>query len=193
MSSAGPNSGGTFANVPVSGAFIWGSLSNAGASDNTYAFSSYGGGLSLTESDQLKATNFGFSIPGGATINGVVVEIEKKVSSAAFNTKDKTVQLVKGGTASGNNKASASVWPTSDAYSTYGSSSDLWGLTLTDSDINASNFGVIVTIQSDGTGKSSYAAYVDHIRITVYYTAGSSFIASKQRPIQQAIKRSNFY
>jgi hypothetical protein len=32
----------------------------------------------LKTSHYLKATNFGFSIPAGAIINGIVVEIEKR-------------------------------------------------------------------------------------------------------------------
>ncbi len=38
-------------------------------------FSAYNPGL--TTSHYLKATNFGFSIPSGATINGILVEVEK--------------------------------------------------------------------------------------------------------------------
>lgn len=171
MSSSGPNSGGTFGTITV-GFYPWYNVSNAGAPDNVYAVMPYSSGGPLTESYQLKATNFGFAIPSGATIDGIVVEIEKKCSNAAYSSKDKTVSLVKGGSVSGSNKASASVWPTSDTYSTYGGATDLWGLTWTDANINSSDFGVVLSVQCNATGKSSVTHYVDHIRITVYYTEG---------------------
>ena len=171
MSSSGPNSGGTFDNIAGS-PWPWGYTSNAAASDNSYALFGYGSGIPLTESGRLAATNFGFAIPSGATIDGIVVEVEKKCSNAAYSSKDKTVSLVKGGSVSGDNKASASVWPTSDAYSTYGGATDLWGLTWTDTDINATNFGAVISVQCNATGKSSVVHSIDHIRITVYYTEG---------------------
>jgi len=51
-------------------------------------YSVYGTGLSTIISHYLKATNFGFSIPSGATINGIFVEVEvkKAESSNSYNT-----------------------------------------------------------------------------------------------------------
>jgi photosystem II stability/assembly factor-like uncharacterized protein len=80
---------------------------------------------------------------------------------------DTTVKLVKGGAVVGDNKADAANWPGADAYTTYGGAADLWGTTLTVSDVNANNFGVVVSATRGNGAKS----YVDHIRITVYYTA----------------------
>src|SRR5213075_329680 len=87
-------------------------------------------------------TNAGFSIPGGSTIDGIVCEVEVAcdVSGAM---QDFTVHLTKNGSADvGSEKADATTYPTSDAYKTYGSSSDLWGATWTASDINSANFGL---------------------------------------------------
>jgi len=151
----------------------WTNPGNAVASDNIYATMLLSSSTVTVWGNFLQVTNFGFSIPTGATINGITVGIERKVSSTSFNPKDHTVKLVKGGTIQGNNKASASVYPTSDAYATYGSSSDLWGLTLTDTDVNASTFGVAISCQCDVTAKSATAFSIDHIRITVDYTVSS--------------------
>lgn len=140
----------------------WSNVSNAGASDNAYATASLS---PTTQSHYLKATNFGFSIPAGAAISGIVVEVERKESGAGV-AQDNRVRIVKGGTIGTTDKASASEWPTSDAYATYGSDIDLWGETWTVDDINASNFGVAVSalgLTNSGT------ASIDHIRITVYY------------------------
>ena len=178
MSSSGPNSPGTLdasSSAAGGGSSLWSNASNAGASDNSYATCSQSS-ASIGSFD-LKATNFGFSIPGGSTINGIVVEVERKssVDSGSNFTRDKLVKLIKGGSVSGTDKADTSTHhPTADAYATYGGVADLWGLTLTDSDVNASNFGVCWVSQNGPSvpPKSGRMVSVDHIRITVYYTAG---------------------
>jgi len=139
----------------------WSNVSNAGASDNSYATANTS---TSVQTHYLKATNFGFSIPAGAAIQGIVVEIEHK-ESAALVARDNRVRIVKGGTIGSTDKASATEWPTTDAYATYGSDIDLWGETWTVSDINSSGFGVAVSALGLGGGTAS----VDHIRITVYY------------------------
>ncbi len=157
--SSGPRSGSTFVNE-VYGDRVWNNPGNAAASDNAYATPS-----DLTElTDYLKATDFGFSISAGATIDGIVAEIEKK--DDCTDVHDTVVQLVKGGTITGNNKASGAVWSATDTYTTYGGSSDLWGLTFSTTDINATTFGMAFVAAPQACNIT-----VDHMRITVYYTA----------------------
>jgi hypothetical protein len=149
----------------------WSTINNAFASDNAYA---QGQALANAVSPitNLRVTNFGFSVPSGATIDGVVCEIERKINSTFRNSRDGVVQLTKNGTNTvGSNKASATVWPLSDAYATYGAAADLWGTTWTDSDINASTFGVVINGVRDSGKAGSTIWNVDHVRITVYYTA----------------------
>ena len=57
------------------------------------------------------------------------------------------VKLIKGGSQSGDNKASGNSLPTSVGNVNFGGASDLWGNTLSDSDINASNFGIAVQLK----------------------------------------------
>lgn len=116
-------------------------------------------------SHYLKATNFGFSIPGGSTIEGIVVEVERKESGSNV-AKDYRVRIIKGGSIGSTDKANASEWPTSDTYQSYGAFNDVWGETWSASDINDSGFGVAIAALGLGTG----TAYIDHIRITVYYS-----------------------
>lgn len=113
----------------------------------------------------LDCTTFGFAVPTGATITGITVSIERS-GTVSNDAADTTVQLIKGGTAQGNNKASASKWPTTDAVATYGGAADLWGLALTASDVNATNFGV--TIRANATAGSTVR--VDHVQITVHFS-----------------------
>ena len=61
-------------------------------------------------------------------------------------------KLIKGGSQSGDNKASNTSIPTSVGNVDFGGASDLWGNTLSDSDINASNFGIAVQITWDLAG-----------------------------------------
>jgi hypothetical protein len=70
----------------------------------------------------------------------------------AVATNFNSVRLVKGGVISGDNKATGSI-TTSDAYYSFGGAADKWGLTLTESDVEASTFGVVVSF--NGTGNSS--------------------------------------
>ncbi len=169
MASAGPFSPSTI--VSTAGPFgAWSTPSNAGASDDSRTTCALGSGVSGT--NPLDVTGYDdFNIPSDATINGIVVEIEKSCTSTSGSPNDATIQLIKGGTASGTNKASATTWPTTDAYSTYGGAADLWGLAWSPSDINASNFGVRIQAQKTGL-KTSTTVRVDHVRITVYYTEG---------------------
>jgi len=112
-------------------------------------------------SKYLIGTNYGFAIPTGSTIVGIKVEIEE--STGPYGSVENSVKIIKGGTISGDDKSTGATLPTNDAYVTYGSSTDLWGLTWTAEDINLATFGV-------GFSAVGGIASVDHIRITVYYT-----------------------
>lgn len=151
----------------------WTNPSNIKASDNAYATKV----IEHTElgspipSEYLTATNFGFALPESSTPVGIGVEIERK-SSVESNLKDFAVALVKASvvqTSSNQTKALAELWPTSDAYATYGSASDLWSNTFTATQINASTFGAAISVTKNKP-TSSPTASVDHIRVTVYYT-----------------------
>jgi hypothetical protein len=120
----------------------------------------------------LTSTQFGFvssvtpgDIPPTATISGIVVQVKRKASTGKVN--DFSVLIVKGGTAGGTQKATATLWPASLTYATYGSSSDLWGLSWTVADITAANFGVQIQARGKTTGTNT--AEIDNIKITVYY------------------------
>ena len=122
-------------------------------------------------SDAVFLTNFNFSIPTGSTINGIKVEINRKYQVANY-VQDYYVKLIKAGSPIGNNKASASLWPSSLNVATYGNSTDLWGSTWTASDINSSNFGVMV--QTSLSNAFNATAAIDYVRVTISYTAGAT-------------------
>lgn len=153
---------GTLANDATIGSETWTSPSNAGADDGSFATVFMDGHVT---SKYLKATNFGFSIPTGSTVAGIVVEVERVRDSGG--TSDFAARIVKGGSIGSTNKSTGSLLPNTPGIKTFGSSSDLWGESWTPADINASNFGFVYACD-EGTFTN---AGVDFIRITVYYTA----------------------
>lgn len=141
----------------------WNTPTNIYSSNNAYAWA----GLARGEYTYwLRATTFGFSIPDGATIDGIVAEFEKKATGSGI--VDFSVRIVMAGFEQGDEKKLLSYWPTSDTYISHGGAADLWGLGWNPAAINASNFGVSISARMSITGEQ--AAYIDHVRITVYYT-----------------------
>ena len=164
---AGPLSGSAFSNFAIGGSKqSWVNAGNVVASDNVYATFGNISGPVGGYTDYLVVKGFGFAIPGGATITGILVEVER--SDANSNTSDFQVNIVKNNIIGATNKAVAALWPTADAYQSYGSSSDLWGNTWTTADINSAGFGVAIAAQRGATGGPT-AGKVDHVRISVTY------------------------
>ncbi|MGA2418146.1 MAG: hypothetical protein ABSF55_02825, partial [Candidatus Staskawiczbacteria bacterium] len=183
-SSQGPNNGSTFADNATVGTLTWSNPSNAQTSNDVYAVAtSAGPGPQPTH--YLKATNFGFSIPTGATINGIEVKVERDTTSTSV--KDNGVYLVKNtgltgtdhsitsSSASGFTSCSSPATGTgcwlqnTETIVTYGSSTDLWGTTWTPSDINNTATGIVFSA-SRTAGSNSRTISVDNINIKVYYT-----------------------
>lgn len=150
------------------GTRTWVNVGNIGANDAVYANVS----MSAADSHYAKSTNASFGIPTTATIRGIVLEIEGKDTGATGAISDKIVRLVKGGTVSGDNKFNGDIWTASDTVYTYGSSTDLWGLSLTPTDVNASNFGSVLQVTKSTGGFGT--ANVDYVRMTVYYDLPTS-------------------
>lgn len=166
MPSTGPNNPGTDGSAALSGSsHTWfGTVNITGASDANGSYSVIGNGA---WTNYLTATNFGFSIPSGATIDGIVVEWRKKVDTPIV--VDQSVKIVKGGSIIGNEKGDGvTQWSGTYGYISYGGSSDLWGTTWSESDIEASGFGC--GIAALGGAPTGGIPYVEHCRITVYYT-----------------------
>ena len=165
---------------------------NVTASDNVYATASH-----CDCCDQntqcLTVSDFGFAIPAGSVIEGIVLEVEKRRSAGGSGiVEDNGLQIMKGGVLTGPNKSQYGVdWPATDTYVSYGSSTDLWGTTWTVADINASNFGVSLASISYVCG-ATISTGIDHVRMTVYYTTttgisekaeGSGSIVSYPNPV----------
>ena len=170
MPSQGPNSCVTGADDNSYGTDIWllpGNITVSDDSRSTVAIT--------TGTHYLNAQDFGFTIPTGATINGIVVEWEKSAASSGRGfaaVKDDRIRIIKAGSVGATDKSDNTAWSTTDTYVSYGSSTDLWGETWTVSNINGTDFGAVLAAKLSGAGTNT--ARVDHVRITVYYTAASS-------------------
>ena len=167
---------GAGANVdyPVGDSAIWANPGNITSSDNSYATTSFTYGYATTN-DYLKASNFGFSIGSGDTINGITVAIERKATNIIT---DVVVYILNGDGSAGigsTNRSAGATWNTTEGVVNFGGSSDVWGATWTPAKVNSSNFGVVFRCAGGSTGFGDVdTAYVDHVEITINYTAGSS-------------------
>ncbi len=158
----------TCSNNTGTGTAAWGTTANALASDNAYSSATLG--ASVTSNYLVCTTPSGVSIPSGAGITGIEVNVERSSSSGAVgvNILDNAVYLVKNNVILDNlNKAQATVWTTGDTVITYGNSADLWQNTWKVSDFSGA-FGVAFSAKNTGTVSAN--GRVDHIQIRIHYT-----------------------
>jgi len=157
-----PSSNGIDAGI---GTIDWNNGSDAYTSNNVRAYTNTM--INGDKSYYLTETNFGFAIPSTATIDGIVVEVERR-DNGSGNIMDNSIKIIQGGSIIGSQHSAGGNWPSSDTYKTYGNATDLWGTTWLYSDINASNFGIAISCKKAGAGNNQ--GEIDHVRITIYYT-----------------------
>ena len=153
----------------------WANPSNAGSQSDTYADNEgSNAGSGFDYSQYLKCTNFNIDIGENKTVLGVQVEIDK-CANGVNKSWDHQVYLVKGGIIQSNttNKAvTGTDWDDSDSdtYVSYGGADDLWGCTLSESDVESSGFGVAIS------SKTMFRALgkIDHVRILISYETTNS-------------------
>jgi hypothetical protein len=177
MTTVGPNIAGTGgAGTKTSSTFTWAGTTNITADDGVFA-------TVTTDTTTghftqwLIASNFGFSLPAGAVIDGVTVQVKAK----ALNASRANVNEIRLGTISGTTFTSqtasqdnAIALPTTISTRTFGGSTDDWGYTggLTSTILNASNFCVAYSIEVQGAAATTVS--VDMIQVTIDYTPDAS-------------------
>lgn len=143
---------------------VWANPTSAGVSDNAYATTT---AYSNIVTDELLCSNFGFAIPTGSVVGGISLSIERKAGSNS-GAVDSLVTLRQGSTR-GTNLASSTAWGKSDAVVTYGSTTELWGLAWTPTNINSSlYFGPVFAAKGNISRTNTLS--VDAMSITVTYT-----------------------
>ena len=150
--------------------FAWATPGNATASNNTYA-KVVGPDEEEGFSKNLDLTNFNFSIPTGATIDGITVQVEGRAQQDYHEVVD--VILLKGGSVHGadrgtNDEVFSNV---ADTTVTFGGAADLWAGSWTDADINAGNFGVrLAFLLGNDDDQETGEVWIDHVQVTIDYT-----------------------
>jgi hypothetical protein len=129
------------------------------------------------DSKILKLTNCNFALSAGATPVGVVATVDRgtqRVGSSG-SLSDKVVKLLKASTAVGSNKLGG-MWPLSatGVDKTYGDPTDLWGTTLTATDVNNSGFGLEIQVTCSIGGADEVDGTIFSVSLTVYYYSSQS-------------------
>lgn len=156
----------TASNNTTSGTVAWSNLTNITADDGSMVSATM---AASALSNNLDITGFNFSsVPAGSQIVGISVTVNRNAGTAS-TVLDNTIQLLKSGTAVGDNKATTTTWPTTSggANATYGSATDAWGVTWTGADL--SNIGLRIQAKRNTT-TGNVAANIDYVSITVYYS-----------------------
>jgi hypothetical protein len=167
MASSGPNNPTSAVNDGTGS--NWLNAVNVFESDNSYATVS-APAKRVLDSSVLLITGFGFTIPAGATIDGIKVEMERKKSPSG-SVSDVQVGLTKDGMTGGGDPENVNVWLSSEGYVTWGSATNLWGLSWTPAEVNDADFGFAFSASIIAGSSASCTASIDHVRITIYYTA----------------------
>jgi uncharacterized repeat protein (TIGR01451 family) len=165
----------TCVNAVGVGSIAWTAL-NATLSDDLYATTSLNDNQ---QSNYLKCTGYGFTIPTSATISGITVNVERNASNTPI--KDLEVRTVKAGAIGTVDRSTATQYPTTDTIEAHGGPTDLWGTTWTAADINNVNFGAALAAQKAGANGGARTVNVDHMPITVDYTRGVPWVESIDR------------
>jgi hypothetical protein len=126
-------------------------------------------------SHYLACSNFHFALPTGSTVVGIVASFRRDGQTVrGFGVQDSSIKLIVGGFIVGIDHAQTSVtwdplgFPT---FATYGSPTDTWGQSLTETDVNASNFGLAIAAFDNG---GDFAEVYGPVEITLYYTTAST-------------------
>jgi len=130
---------------------------NSGSGTNTSCTSA--------QKDKHRFYDFGFDIPGTATIQGIEVRLDAKADSTSGAPKI-CVQLSRDGGATWTTTKSTPTLTTSEATYILGGPTDNWGLAWTLSDLNDANFRVRVINVASNTSRDFS---LDWIAVRVNY------------------------
>lgn len=142
----------------------WSNISNITADDGSLASVTLSNG---EESDLGIGGTFNFGISSLATIDGLVISMERYASSSNI-ISDSVIRLGIGAIIASENKSTSNYWSTTNGVVTFGSPTDLWGRDGISVDILNNMDFVFRCINN--AGYSTATAYVDYVKATVYYS-----------------------
>jgi hypothetical protein len=166
MVAEGPLFTGVGANFNDGGLTAWSNPTNI-QGDTTSTAATCSIGTNGAASQRLRCSTFGFALPSTATVVGVLVEVEQ---SSANNSRQRwnSIRLLIAGAESGDDLSDAANIQTTKLFKSFGGASELWGLTPTAAQVNASGFGVSLKIDRNSTSSTTTSFF--RCRITVTYT-----------------------
>src|ERR1700674_1385656 len=126
----------TCTSVTGIGTVAWTNPGNAVSTDGNYATAKLNNGI---VSNYLLCVGYGFTIPAGATINGITVKVTRATSGGTVT--DAAVRTVKAGVIGTTDRSTGTPYTNADVVEAHGNAADLWGTTWTPADINNANFG----------------------------------------------------
>lgn len=136
---------GAGANVNTGDA-AWANPSRITADDGSVSTANQGDG----QTDTLKASNFGFTIPEGSTILGIETRAQlRRENALSTSASFSHVNIGKSDSVLGTSKNPGDSISTSLTNYDDGGATDLWGLSLTAAEINASTFQVRIRATAD--------------------------------------------
>lgn len=151
------------------------------ADDDSAALNSLAVGA--PDSQLLYGDTLGFSVPSGATIDGIEARIDASVLTGVCD--DRTARLFDtAGSPKGDDKADATDWASTPTLRTYGGTTDLWGASWSDTDVNDADFGFGIAAKFVSGAFAS--ANVDFMQLNVHFTdaaglAGHGLLLSRAR------------
>lgn len=143
----------------------WNNPGNAVSSNNADATVSVDGDTS----EALRCTNYGFTIPVGAVIEGIEVNVERSSNRTQNGGSRDASLLLLGGTLTGSDLATATIYTTTDVTEAHGGVTETWGNTWTVAQINAAGFGAALRVTKPDSAGQPHTVSVDHVEITVHY------------------------
>lgn len=142
--------------------------------DQTANLDTNGGGVYVLP--YIRASDFGFDVPTGATIVGIEAEVIWGSSSSSLAESD--IRVAWGASAvnlsTANRSTGATLGKSAGDSTVYGGPGDLWGelsSTLTPTVINSSDFGWVFKPSRADTNTTSRIVRIDCMRIRIYYTS----------------------
>ena len=136
--SEGPNDG-SISVQNLQGDEPWTNIAGWSVSDDSY------GSVTLADNEVsfvAASESYDFGIPGGATITGIAVQIERNGTFDSVSTLNVNMKKIGFSVTPVGTTKTSTEWPATDAVLTLGGPSDLWGTTWTAAEINGSGFGV---------------------------------------------------
>lgn len=143
---------------------------NASYAVDTNSGSGTGTSCTGVDKDKHRYYNYDFSLPAGATINGIEVRLDALVDSQV-GSPQMCVQLSWNGGTTWTTVQTTSMLNTTEATYTLGSSTDTWGRTWSDSEFSNTNFRLRVINVASNTSRDFS---LDWAAVKVYHSLGST-------------------